>query len=96
MPPEICWFSPKTHCRALGRCEAYLRIPHQQVRKGMCFRELVKKKVVIYATLGSLWENLRWEHKRTQWFLRLHMWKDGVGTRNHRVSQVMEPHSLGL
>lgn len=73
-----------------------MRIPHQQVRKGMCFRELVKKKVVIYATLGSLWENLRWEHKRTQWFLRLHMWKDGVGTRNHRVAQVMEPHSLGL
>ena len=23
-----------------------MRIPHQQVRKGLCFRELVKKKVV--------------------------------------------------
>lgn len=58
MPPEVCWLSPRTHCRALGRCEAYLRIPHQQVRKGLCFRELIKKKVVIYATLGSLWRTL--------------------------------------
>lgn len=47
MPPEVCWILPRTHCRVPGRCEAYLRIPHQQVRKGLCFRELIKKKVVI-------------------------------------------------
>lgn len=55
MPPEVCWILPRTHCRVPGRCEAYLRIPHQQVRKGLCFRELIKKKVVI--TLVGTYEN---------------------------------------